>query len=176
MFCCYTNDTVMPHPQNKQILCEYKYIWTPLFQLLANDAPDNVIIAHIEMNSKSFLEEVDNDNQTALHYACKHQRTKIVVLLLQYNVNTNEEDWDGVCPLHYAARSGNSIICSLLLSKGAQVDRPVGKCDMTPLHIAYGLKYFDIVDLLVGFGAYKCAVDANNLTTTDYFHMKFTYE
>jgi ankyrin repeat protein len=64
----------------------------------------------------------DNNQQTALFYACKLEHDACLDVLLDYNVNVNKADSRGVTPLILASVYGNLSIVTKLVNRGASLD------------------------------------------------------
>ncbi len=84
---------------------------------------------------------------------------RAVQVLLDRGANINARDGDGFTALIYASLHNDSNTVQLLLSKGADVNEPSDltihgkKVHMTPLMMAKGKGYQDIVKLLMEAGA-----------------------
>jgi len=140
--------------------------------LIANDAPVEAIISEIE-SSPNCLYEVDMNYQTALMWAVKKEKMKVLLKMFEFRVNINKQDWDGCNALHYAVDTGNARICQLLLSRGADVDARGGFENSTPLHLACKHNMIDIVQLLISCDADREAVDVNSMKAEDYLPEPF---
>ena len=89
----------------------------------------------------------DSDNETALHYACKHSNGPLVELLLKYKADPNAKDSFGMTPLHRAVdmsmkdkselpADGNVGIMTMLLDAGADINAVSSFTKQTPLYRA----------------------------------------
>uniref|UniRef100_A0A670K1E1 26S proteasome non-ATPase regulatory subunit 10 n=2 Tax=Podarcis muralis TaxID=64176 RepID=A0A670K1E1_PODMU len=85
--------------------------------------------------NRSLAERADQDNRTALHWACSAGHADIVDFLLSLGVHVNDKDDAGWSPLHIAASAGRDEIVKTLIRKGAQVNA-VNQNGCTPLHYA----------------------------------------
>lgn len=72
---------------------------------------------------------------TPLHVAAKNGNERIVRMLLQYNVDCDEPDSEGLTALIHATISGHEDVVSVLLAHGAQIGR-VGSHRRSVLHWA----------------------------------------
>lgn len=77
----------------------------------------------------------DINGWTALHMACDKGFTRIVEMLLKFNVKTEVVDKTGCLPMHYACRNGNMQIIKALIRAGSNVSHQ-DKKGFTPLHYA----------------------------------------
>jgi len=77
----------------------------------------------------------------------------VVDLMLPKVLNVNHVFTDGNTCLAAAATGNQVVIAKLLLPLGADVNVPVGKKMLTPLHIAAERGYADMVTLLLSAGA-----------------------
>jgi lysophospholipase len=66
----------------------------------------------------------DLDQQTPLHVACKHGKSRSVAWLIEHEVDVNAIDSAGCTPLFVALRGNNLEIADLLASKGALIRAP----------------------------------------------------
>lgn len=64
----------------------------------------------------------DKDEWTALLYAARFGKGKVVDFLLSKGATVEEMDNEGQTALHHAAWSGRKDVCELLLKKGAKVN------------------------------------------------------
>ncbi|KAI3837558.1 hypothetical protein MKX03_033581, partial [Papaver bracteatum] len=140
------------------------------FKRLALNHADDEMIAL----AKSIGKVKDEDGRGCLHFAaaggslevCKYLIEKLkldvdskdgkghldtVTYLLEKGANPDASNNRNVTPLHYAAKSGNTKIITLLLSRGVRVDASTRSG--TPLHLAAGLGHRDAVDVLLDHGA-----------------------
>ena len=162
-FCCTrTNAVTVPGFQHKNEV-------TPLSLcgLLENDAPDNVIFIHLKAFPRC-IHDMDSASVTALMWAVKKERMKILLKMFEYEKYVDNCDWDGYTALHYAVNTGNARICQLLLSRGANVNACGGENNSTPLHLACKQNMIDIVQVLISCNADREAVDADSLIPEDH--------
>ena len=97
-----------------------------------------------------------NDGKTdhqfsALHFAVGHTSSngvQILTLLLASKADVNARAEYRQTPLHFAARSGNTIALKLLVEHGADVNAQQ-KDRKTPLHLAASNGQIEIVKMLV---------------------------
>ena len=80
----------------------------------------------------------NNDLNTPLHFACRHNTSIVVNILLEYNANVNAQNSNGSTPMHYARLNihGLSIITILLELNNADPNIPDNN-GITPIHHLY---------------------------------------
>lgn len=113
------------------------------------------------------LEVTDIYNTNPLMYAVRYDHTSVVWLLTQAGANPNVKYLrDPV--LTRAARHGEFEIARILIEAGADIDAKSDTFYETALHIASGLGYADIVQLLIDNKANINALDWSNRNTLRY--------
>ncbi|XP_010441147.1 PREDICTED: ankyrin repeat domain-containing protein EMB506, chloroplastic [Camelina sativa] len=126
--------------------------WKPLQTLaLSMQIPlmDNLIANGLD------VDDVDKDNQTALHKAILGKKEAVISHLLRKGANPHLQDRDGAAPLHYAVQVGALQTVKLLIIK-YNVDVNVADNEgWTPLHIAVQSRNRDITKILLSNGADK---------------------
>jgi ankyrin repeat protein len=101
---------------------------------------------------KSQARLLDDDGWEPIHYAAWYDQVAAVQVLLQFDpevVNHTTVETLST-PLHYAAGTGHTAVCRILIERGAKVD-PLDKEKNTPLVLARTLKENDwegVVNLL----------------------------
>eukprot|EP00824_Muranothrix_gubernata_P014383 TRINITY_DN2989_c0_g1_i1.p1 TRINITY_DN2989_c0_g1~~TRINITY_DN2989_c0_g1_i1.p1 ORF type:complete len:766 (-),score=192.71 TRINITY_DN2989_c0_g1_i1:81-2348(-) len=94
------------------------------------------------------IEMVDDDNRTALHYACRMGRENVVQYLLAHKARLEARDrWKEV-PMHLAADGGHIKIIEMLFAAGAKLDA-VNEEGRAPLHFASYHGNSEVVDFLL---------------------------
>jgi len=93
-----------------------------------------------------------DDLNEALHIACEHDNSKALLLLLKYDVDTNNKNRKGGSPLHTAIERGSTECLRILLAKGTDlsVRNLIG---LTPLHLAVKCQDSQASRLLLQKGA-----------------------
>ncbi len=100
-------------------------------------------------------------NQTALHYAARHDALEIMALLLSYPEadpdvlydHTNSGSWNrNRTPLHEASSDGHAGMVELLVSHGANL-RLETDGGFTALHLAAWHNYWQAIETLLEHGA-----------------------
>ncbi|KAG1962831.1 E3 ubiquitin-protein ligase XIAP [Pimephales promelas] len=110
------------------------------------------------LSDSALATKTDQDNRTALHWACSAGHADIVQFLLELGVDVNIEDDACWTPLHIAASAGREKIVRSLISKGAQLNS-VNQNGCTPLHYAASKDRFEIAQILLENGADPNATD-----------------
>lgn len=113
------------------------------------------------LESDQIVNEPDGFGCTPLHCAAEfayHNRKEMVTLLLERGAiaSLNTQDNDGLTPLHYLARNGDTEVMEMLLGKGGLVSlNTQDKCGLTPLHYATCGGHIAVIELLLAYGADK---------------------
>ncbi len=98
------------------------------------------------------VNETDDRNCTALHFACNGNFIDIIRLLLANGADITAKDVDGDTPLHWAAYAGHTGIATVLIERGAPVEA-LNKRSDAPIHYAARRGHIEIVVLLIENGA-----------------------
>ncbi|XP_046565176.1 NF-kappa-B inhibitor alpha-like isoform X2 [Haliotis rubra] len=116
------------------------------------------------------LEKRNFDGHTCLHLAAMSTHLKVLELLLSKKANINVRDaTSGRTVLHYASETGNRILLHFLLSQ-----RHLDICcrtygGQTPLRLAAGRGYGDVVSILLANGADVTDIDGSNQSDDEMF-------
>jgi len=94
---------------------------------------------------------VYGQSESALHYFAVENRIDVVTWLLARGADPNGIKSGGF-PLHESAQLGNTEMCRILLTAGANPDTP-DSLGETALHKASSHAYLEIIELLLGSGA-----------------------
>jgi ankyrin repeat protein len=109
--------------------------------------------------------------ETPLHRAVRHNKYRMIDLLLARGAAVNAKDSQESTPLHYAARGGDDETGKVLLARGADLNA-VDNCGRTPLHLAAQARYVsraeDMAELLLSHGAQLEARDLEGRTPLMY--------
>jgi uncharacterized protein len=126
--------------------------FTPLALAAANGYEDMVKLL---LTTKADANSRDNTGSTPLHQAAMigSQHSDIVELLLTHGADVNAPDRHGLTPLHYAALVDNIKAVKILLTHAAKANARDSKVGDTPLILAAGKGYKDVVELLLENGA-----------------------
>ncbi|KAM9538231.1 26S proteasome non-ATPase regulatory subunit 10 isoform 2-T2 [Guaruba guarouba] len=104
------------------------------------------------LRDKALATKTDQDNRTALHWACSAGHTDVADLLLGLGVPVGDKDDAGWTPLHIAASAGRDDIVRALIARGANVNA-VNQNSCTPLHYAASKNKQEIALMLLKNGA-----------------------
>jgi len=96
---------------------------------------NNYIKSIEDIIDEGYLDEQDNNGQTALHLAAEYGNNIFIDIILKKGGNPNLKDNNGQTPLHIAASNGYLSCLTLLLNGGA--DPSLTDNDgLLPLHLA----------------------------------------
>ncbi|MHC4112342.1 MAG: ankyrin repeat domain-containing protein [Planctomycetota bacterium] len=107
-----------------------------------------LIAGRADLNAKCYTEQADG--WTPLYFACLHENTKAVELLLAVGAKINPISDLGNTPIHYAT---NAEIAELLIDNGANIYYR-NKEGCSPLHNAVKGGHSDVAKLLIANRAY----------------------
>lgn len=79
---------------------------------------DENLIFRLEREGNDYI---DKDGRTLLMYAVIYERFCVAEYLVQNGADVNARDKRGFSPLHFAAKTGNVDVLTLLLNAGAEV-------------------------------------------------------
>ena len=113
-----------------------------------------LIAGRADLNAKCYSDQADG--WTPLYFACLHENTKAVELLIAKKAKINPISDLGNTPIHYAP---NAEIAGLLIDNGASIHFK-NKEGFSPLHNAVKGGHSDVAKLLIAKRAY--------ITTTNY--------
>ncbi|KFK41052.1 hypothetical protein AALP_AA2G079200 [Arabis alpina] len=125
--------------------------WKPLQTLALSmqiQCMDNLIANGLH------IDDVDKDNQTALHKAIIGKKEAVISHLLRKGANPHVQDRNGAAPLHYAVQVGALQTVKLLTKYNVDVNVTDNE-GWTPLHIAVQSRNRDITKILLTNGADK---------------------
>ena len=100
------------------------------------------------------VDAVDEDGQTALHYAAATGSVGCVRVLLQAGAGVDVKQSLGLTPAHWAAHKGHCEVLGLLMEFGAKVGS-VANEGATALHLAANRGHLSAAKLLLEKGARK---------------------
>ncbi|KPJ00566.1 Transient receptor potential cation channel subfamily A member 1 [Papilio xuthus] len=104
---------------------------------------ENLIRLGASINPKN------NKNESPLHFAARYGRFHTACRLLDSDKGTcimNENDGEGLTPLHISSREGHTKVVQLLLNRGALIHRDHN--GRNPLHLAAMSGYTQTIELL----------------------------
>ena len=93
----------------------------------------------ITYKGTSIIHTVDSKGKNALHIASIFGKSSLIELLTSEGINVNEEDRDGLTPLHWAIHEGKTETVRALIQQGASLDKPwalPGNVKRYPLEMA----------------------------------------
>ena len=157
------SDEVKREFEEKSARCK-QYKQTDVFGaiLLKNEEDAIQIINHLVKNGTS-LTAADTLDQTALFYAARDGKKKIVDMLLEAGCNPNHRDQYGQTPIYYAARENQLDIAQKLLEKGSDVNNE-DMHQQTCLFYAAKQGHIDMISKLIDAGANVNHVDNKKKT------------
>uniref|UniRef100_A0A3Q3M1H7 Ankyrin repeat and kinase domain containing 1 n=1 Tax=Mastacembelus armatus TaxID=205130 RepID=A0A3Q3M1H7_9TELE len=108
----------------------------------------------------------DEDQWTALHFAAQNGNDRTVRLLLDKGAIVDAKEKSGWMPLHLASQNGHETVVRLLLSRLSDeaVRQEEEKQGRTPLHLASAYGHVNITKLLLSQGADPNATDCSHTT------------
>lgn len=124
---------------------------------------DQEDIAVSLLNRNAHVNDTDNRQRVALHFAAQRNHTNIIRLLVSFCANLNLQMNDGKTPLHLAAENGNNEAVILLLIYGANPNIQ-DKKGQTPLHLAATQNELKTIKLLIEADAKLDIKDSKNRT------------
>jgi len=139
---------------------------TLLLLLLESRRGDDTETTQLLLEHGASIHVRNEDGQTPLHLASHQGFSGIVTLLLKFGADVDAQDNDTMTPLLLVleSRRGDDIeTAQLLLEHGASVHMR-NKNGQMPLHLALHHRLFNIVALLMKFGADADAQDNDMMT------------
>lgn len=130
-----------------------------LYKAVANG---EIVIVQCLIDCGADVNAKCEDDETLLSLAVSAGFVPIVKVLLLNNASVDDVGADG-SPLYIAASNGHTVIVELLLSKGADANKPAAH-GFTPLYIASQKDHFEIVKLLIEAGADKEKASNSGIT------------
>jgi len=102
-------------PQKRTSGNHVENIWSIWFAARAGDAER--VGALLKRGDADLVDRADEQHKrTALHWACKHGRTSVALMLLAHGANPNLKDEKGNTPLHYCCAFGSEAMLRILLN------------------------------------------------------------
>lgn len=74
------------------------------------------------MSRGAYVNSVDRDNETPLHYAASNGHAEAVTFLIKHGAQINASDTYGITPLEAAVKDGRVQTIRILLEEGAVAD------------------------------------------------------
>lgn len=92
---------------------------------------------------------IDTKQSTPLHLACESGIPEIVQSLMLNHADTSAVDFQGVTPMHIAAKQGFIRIADMMIEVSSENVNVVDDKQFTPLHYAAKFDQADMVDFLI---------------------------
>lgn len=122
---------------------------TPLYLAIYHE---RISVVKVLAEAKTNL-STECNGPTALHFACQSNKNcDIIDFLLRQGANTEMDGNNGTKTLNIAAEHGQPMAALSLLHAGARVG-PAAFGSWTPLHFAAINGSFEVVDILIKYGA-----------------------
>ncbi|CAO2592609.1 Ankyrin repeat domain-containing protein 55 [Lemmus lemmus] len=115
----------------------------------ATAEPDvRLLIVLLQQSSLSEINHQDAEGMTPLHWAAFHNRPQHTQVLLKKGADPTLVDKDFKTALHWAAQTGNRILCSIILShhQGPSIINYDDESGKTCVHIAAASGFGDIIN------------------------------
>lgn len=110
-------------------------------------------VVSLLLQHKADVNAADIGHWTPLMYAAWIDNAALVRVLVSKGAKLDAGDEDGLTALGVAAQNGKAHALTALMEAGADVNRPVGKGDYTPLMLAAATGSEEITTLLIKRGA-----------------------
>nr|GEU65236.1 hypothetical protein [Tanacetum cinerariifolium] len=97
-------------------MTQLPYSWSPCVHQRLHDSPLPILevkCAQVLLEAGVKVNALDNNNNTALHYAAGYGRKECVVLLLDNDTTCNLQNLEGRTPIEIAELNGQHDICNL---------------------------------------------------------------
>eukprot|EP00026_Physarum_polycephalum_P008334 Phypoly_transcript_08416.p1 GENE.Phypoly_transcript_08416~~Phypoly_transcript_08416.p1 ORF type:complete len:424 (+),score=82.50 Phypoly_transcript_08416:245-1516(+) len=101
--------------------------------------------------NKNFINEVDANKRTALHFAVHGDKLEVMKVLLANGADINAQDWEGYTPLMYGLKTEKENASLFLIENGADVNTITPK-GITPLSTAVIGKNLKLINTLISKG------------------------
>ncbi|XP_052599245.1 ankyrin repeat domain-containing protein 55 isoform X1 [Peromyscus californicus insignis] len=114
----------------------------------ATAEPDvRLLIVLLQQSSPGEINHQDTEGMTPLHWAAFHNRPQHTQMLLKKGADPTLLDKDFKTALHWAAQSGNRVLCSIILShhQGPSIINCDDESGKTCVHIAAASGFGDII-------------------------------
>lgn len=126
------------------------------------------MVKYLIEETDCLIDATDFQGETALLKSMEFcDNSEIAVALISAGANVNKASVDMLTPLHVAVRKSKAV-AQLLIENGANMNAIEGLNDQTPLHLAVAENNYDMVCMLLYYGA-----DAN--ITNEYGMTPFMY-
>ena len=136
------------------------FLFTQVILLTASDEPmveaakkgDLKSVQTLLATDPSKLNATDQDNFTALHWACMRAHWDVADYLIRKGADLNVVGGDGGTQINWAVHHDNVEIIRLLINNGAKLNRR-NRWGMTELHTAIWRGNIHVVEYLLGHGS-----------------------
>ena len=122
----------------------------PLVEAAGNG--DLEAVKSILAEDPSALNTLDEDDYTALHWACIRAHWDVAEYLIGKGANLNVQGGDGGTPLNWAVHHDNAEIVKLMIDRGARLNVQ-NQWGMTELHTAIWRGCINAVEYLLDHGS-----------------------
>ncbi|KAI2734442.1 hypothetical protein DTO013E5_9989 [Penicillium roqueforti] len=119
------------------------------------------------LTDKSVIDDIDDDGQTALHWATRNEQISTVELLLQHGSSLNLVDKEGKGAIHHAINKGEARLLRVIGDNGANLELADNR-GQTPLLNAVETMAVEATQILLEMGA---EVGALNLMKQNVLHL-----
>jgi len=109
-------------------------------------------VRNILAQDPSKLNATDEDNYTALHWACMRTRWDVAEYLIEQGADLNVVGGDGGTPINWCVHHDNVEIIKLMIEKGAKLNIR-NQWGMTELHTAIWRGCIQVVEYLLDHGS-----------------------
>lgn len=128
------------------------------------DVDQQANTVEVLLNGGANIDQRDERNNTALRLAAVYGHDKAFEVLLKSDTDINVPDEEGFTLLHDAACGGATKVVHMVLNAGAKLDPQSQQSLWTPLIMASGNGFVDVVQVLVEAGASLNAMDNEGRT------------
>ena len=128
---------------------------------------------------RTYIDEKNEDGDTALHIALQHNDTSVIKLLLENKASIYEQNKAGDTALHIALQNNNTSDINQLLENKAPICRPLNVLGQCPIDLICNQPVFDkilqyavstndieAIRLLITFGIEKLNFVGNDIVTS----------
>ena len=127
-------------------------IYNELVKVIENDHRGEALIKRINDNDIDINKIISVSGENLLHYCCKKNIPKVVVLLIKAGINVESLDYNNNTPLMICAIKGSHCIMKLLLDREVSINNKNAE-GITALEFAASEGKKECVKLLIEYGA-----------------------
>ena len=111
----------------------------------------------------------DYDETTILFYAIRNYASiEAIEVLLEYGVDINEIDEDGLSAIDVAIKFKREDVVKLCIDRGMDINKTARKSGITPIILASCFSNIPMVELLISNGADINSGDKSGMSAKDY--------